>query len=153
MVRILGATPGGDQDVGRRNFPNPVWAAGPGLHGFFQAPAAYRLAIANDRDRALAPLEGPMVPLDPPSPDLTYDRRRDNEERMDRKRARYLRPQAPAAAPISRFVLENILRESATAMEYFPMSSRGLLCRVACITAWRLSTRAGTVGTRPQKEV
>ena len=60
-----------------------------------------------------------MVPLDPPSPDFTYDRRRDKEERMDRKRARYLRPQAPAAAPISRFVLENILKESATAMAEF----------------------------------
>ena len=80
MVRIMGVTPfetQGFQEVGRQNFPNPVWAAGPNLHGFFQAPAAYRLAIANDRARAQTPLEGPMVPLDPPSPDLSYDRRRD----------------------------------------------------------------------------
>ena len=68
-----------------------------------------------------------MVPLDPPSPDLTYDRRRDKEGRMDRKRARYLRPLAPASAPISRFVLENILKESATAMAEFSNDFKRLI--------------------------
>ena len=61
-----------------------------------------------------------MVPLDPPSPDVTYDRRRDKAERMDRKRLRYMRPQAPSAGPIPRYVLDSILSESATAMAEFP---------------------------------
>ena len=114
-------------DLGRQHFPDPVWATDTGPHGFFQAPAAYRLAIANDRARALAPLEGPMVPLDPPSPDVTYDRRREKAERMELKRVCYMRPQEPSAAPISRCVLECILKESATAMADFSEDFKRLI--------------------------
>ena len=91
------------------------------------APAAYRLALANDRARSLAPLEGPMVPLDPPSPDVTYNHRRDKAQRMDRKRERYLRHQAPPVAPVPRHVLESILQDSATAMAEFPKDFRRLI--------------------------
>ena len=68
-----------------------------------------------------------MVPLDPPSPDVTYGRRRDKAERMDRKRKRYLRPQAPAIAPVPRQVLESILQDSATAIAEFPEDVRRLI--------------------------
>ena len=68
-----------------------------------------------------------MVPLDPPSPDVTYDRRRETAERIELKRVRYMRPQAPAAAPISRCVLECILKESATAMADFSGEFRRLI--------------------------
>ena len=118
---------GVDPDLGRHSFTNPVWAEDEGLNGFFMAPAAYRLALANDRARSMTPLESPMVPLDPPSPDVTYDHRRDKAERMDRKRERYLRPQAPAIAPVPRHVLETILQDSATAMAEFPADFRRLI--------------------------
>ena len=46
---------------------------------------------------------------------------------MDRKRERYLRPQAPAIAPVPRHVLETILQDSATAMAEFPADFRRLI--------------------------
>ena len=90
-------------------------------------PAAYRLALANDRARSLAPLEGPVVALDPPSPDVTYDHRRQKAERMDSKRERHIRPQAPPTASIPRHVLESILQDSATTMAEYPKDFRRLI--------------------------
>ena len=109
---VFGANPG-RRDPGAP--PNPIWAD-EGLHGFLMAPPAYRLVMANDRARAMAPLEGPMVPLDPPSPDISYDYRREKEERMERKRVRCLRPRHPANLPIPYHTLDSILQDSANMM-------------------------------------
>ena len=105
---------------GTAQFPKPCVGGRRRPPWVFMAPEAYRLALANDRARSFAPLERPMVPLDPPSPDVTYDHRSDKAERMDRKRARYMRPQAPPNAPIPRYILESILQDSATTMAKYP---------------------------------
>ena len=78
---------------------------------------------ARDSDSA----EGPMVPLDPPSPDTTYDYRRARAERMERKRARYLRPQPPGNTPIPRHILDSILQDPASMITTYSVEFRSLI--------------------------
>ena len=143
---VFGANP----DLGRRNFPNPVMADDEGLHGFFMAPAAYRLALANDRARSLAPLEGPMVSLDP-SPDVTYDIRRDRAERMDRKRERYLRPTAPPSAPYPDMSWKPSCKTPPLRWPSSQQISADSSCSLVCIMEWKPFTKAGTAVTNQLK--
>ena len=68
-----------------------------------------------------------MVPLEPPTPDLTFDRRRARSERMDSKRARNARTKLAGVAPIPRHVLEFILQDPASVIATYSAEFKSLI--------------------------